>query len=281
MARPFPIRPFRKHKNFRKGIYLLPNLITTAALFCGFFSIINSINGHFIKAAWLILLAGLFDLLDGRVARLTRTHSDFGIEYDSLSDLASFGLAPAILAYSFSLHHFQKFGWAAAFLFFACGALRLARFNVQIDTVEKKHFQGLPIPPAAAVIISFVIFKSHFLGPELQTEAYWWDYLFISLVVSIALLMVSNIRYRSFKRLRLNRKQSFFALVLTAVLIFFVASMPELMLFSLTLLYLVSGIVEEVIFQVRKRSNRFQTEEYRDLPPADEEKAERLKIIKS
>ncbi|MGH7831115.1 MAG: CDP-alcohol phosphatidyltransferase family protein, partial [Candidatus Binatia bacterium] len=118
----------QKNRGIRRGIYILPNMITTASLFCGFFSIVNSINGEYLRAAWMILLAGVFDLLDGRVARLTRTHSDFGIEYDSLCDLASFGLAPAILAYTWTLHHFNQFGWAAAFLFFACGALRLAAF---------------------------------------------------------------------------------------------------------------------------------------------------------
>src|SRR5436190_13776896 len=153
-----------RREGIRRGIYLLPNIITTASLFCGFVSIVSSIKGDHVQAAWMILLAGVFDGLDGRVARLTRTHSDFGVEYDSLCDLASFGLAPAILVYTWTLYHFKQFGWAAAFLFFACGALRLARFNVQMDDVEKKHFQGLPIPLAAYVLSSYVIFHHRWKG---------------------------------------------------------------------------------------------------------------------
>src|SRR5215510_7754264 len=129
-----------RRSGIKKGIYILPSLFTTASLFCGFYSIIHSINGDFLIAAWAIMFAGVFDAMDGRVARLTKSETEFGLEYDSLVDAASFCLAPAILAYTWSLHVLGRFGWAAAFLFFACGTLRLARFNVQVAGVEKRYF---------------------------------------------------------------------------------------------------------------------------------------------
>jgi len=238
----------KKEPHQRKGIYVLPNLITTAALFCGFFSIVHSIQGEFFTAAWAILFAGVFDALDGRVARLTRSHSDFGVEYDSLSDLASFGLAPAILAYTWTLNQFGKFGWAAAFLFFACGALRLARYNTQRLDVEKKYFQGLPIPLAAYAVAGYVIFHYRWKG---DIEAASYLTLFMS--VGLALLMVSNVRYRSFKSIPWRRKESFFVLVLMAVGIFVVASAPTVMIFLFTLTYVASGLVEELILKLKYR----------------------------
>ncbi len=240
-----------KNRGIRRGIYILPNIITTASLFCGFFSIVNAINGDHIRAAWMILLAGIFDIMDGRVARLTRTHSDFGMEYDSLCDLASFGLAPAILAYTWSLYHFQKFGWAAAFLFFACGALRLARYNVQIADVEKKHFQGLPIPVAAYMIASYVIFHYQWKGPGDVSSV-----LLLGMTVALALLMVSHVRYRSFKKINFKRKESFFVLVALAVVLFILASAPNEMIFFFTLLYVSSGLVEEFYYLSKRNDLR-------------------------
>lgn len=237
-----------KRQGIRRGIYLLPNIITTASLFCGFVSVISSINGNHVQAAWMILLAGVFDALDGRVARLTRTHSDFGIEYDSLCDLASFGLAPAVLVYTWTLSHFNQFGWAAAFLFFACGALRLARYNVQLTDVEKKHFQGLPIPVAAYVLVGYTIFHHKWKGDVEVTSL-----LTLFLTVGMALLMVSNVRYRNFKNLNLKRKESFFALVLLAVALFVVASAPSEMIFFVALAYVASGLIEEVVYRYRRR----------------------------
>lgn len=278
LKKEFKRRNSRSREGLRKGIYLLPNLITTASLFCGFFSMINAINGEFTRAVWFILLAGVFDLLDGRVARLTKTHSDFGIEYDSLCDLSSFGLAPALIAYTWSLRYLDKFGWAAAFLFFACGALRLARYNVQIDNVEKKHFQGLPIPPAAAVIVSFVMFQNNFLrNLRLGNQTYYYDYIFFVLVIVLALLMVSNIRYRSFKTLKLDRKKSFFALVLVSVIIFFVASIPSLMVFVLALVYMVSGIFEEIYFRLNP-SQKLETDNFNNKK--SELQKDHLKMVK-
>ena len=232
----------------RRGIYLLPNIITTGSLFCGFYSIVQAINGDYVRAAWAILFAGIFDLLDGRIARLTRTHSDFGIAYDSLCDLASFGLAPAVLAYTWTLNQFGKFGWAVAFLLFACGALRLARYNTQMTDVEKKHFQGLPIPCAAAVVAGYVIFHFRWKG-NVDVASYMMFFM----AFALAFLMVSNVRYRSFKSLNLKRKQSFLFLVGIAVALFVVASAPSVMIFLFSLLYVASGLAEELFYQSRRK----------------------------
>ena len=232
----------KKREGMKKGVYLLPNLCTTASLFCGFFSVVKSLSGDFRAAAYAILVAGIFDLLDGRIARLAKAESEFGVEYDSLVDLSSFGLAPGILIYTWSLYGMHKIGWLAAFLYFACGALRLARFNVQHDDVEMDYFQGLPIPIAAYVIATFVIFYQHlFIFPP---EA---SYLVAGMTVALALLMVSTIRYRSMKVVELKSRYSFFALVLLVFAIFVVAIKPEITMFILTLSYVASGIIEELV----------------------------------
>lgn len=232
----------RRREGIKRGVYLLPNLCTTASLFCGFFSVVKSLSGDFVMAAWAILLAGIFDLLDGRLARLAKAESEFGIEYDSLCDLSSFGLAPGILVYTWSLYGLHKLGWLAAFIFFACGALRLARFNVQHDDVEVDFFQGLPIPIAAYVIATYVIFYHHiFIFPPEGS------YALAGMTILLALLMVSTIRYRSMKAIDLKNRNSFFVLVLLVFGIFIVAIKPEVMMFVLTLAYVASGIVEEIV----------------------------------
>lgn len=232
----------KRREGMKRGVYLLPNLCTTASLFCGFYSVVKSLSGDFTAAAWAILLAGIFDLLDGRIARLTKAESEFGIEYDSLVDLASFGLAPGILIYTWSLYGMKKIGWLAAFIYFACGALRLARFNVQHDDVEQEYFQGLPIPVAAYVVATFVIFHHHlFIFPPES------NYYVAGMTMLLALLMVSTIRYRSMKVIDLKNRTSFFALVLLVFGIFIVAIRPEVTMFVLTLGYVASGLVEELI----------------------------------
>src|SRR4051794_29092980 len=142
-----------------KKIYLVPNFVTTANLFCGFYSIIATLNHEYLTAAWAIIAASIFDMLDGRIARLAKATSQFGVEYDSLSDLISFGVAPAILLYQWALQPFDRLGWLAAFLYVVCGALRLARFNVMTGVISKKYFQGLPIPMAAGMVATFIIFN--------------------------------------------------------------------------------------------------------------------------
>lgn len=228
-------------EGLKKGIYLFPNLFTTANLFCGFFAIIRAVNGDYLVSAWVLFLAGLFDFLDGKMARLTKTDSRFGLEYDSLSDLVSFGLAPAVLIHSWSLFHFDRLGWAAAFLFFACGALRLARYNVQAENVEKNFFQGLPIPSAAAPLAGYVIIYHHMVGPA-QPESYF----LLFMAFFLALLMVSHVPYWAFKGIERNKKTNFFYLVVAVTIIALVAARPQVMLFVIAMVYIASGLILEV-----------------------------------
>lgn len=230
-----------KRDGLKQGIRILPNLLTTANMFCGFFAIIQVLNENFILASWVLFLGGIFDFLDGRVARLTRTESEFGLEYDSLSDLTSFCLAPALLMYHWTLHEFGHLGWAVAFLFFACGALRLARFNVQAATVEKKHFQGLPTPPAAACPVSYVILHHHLFG-----EGVTKSYLILFLMTIVALLMVSNISYRSLKVIDMRSKANFFFLVIVIGTVVVIAAAPQVMLFVVAIAYASSGVLIEL-----------------------------------
>ncbi|MBI4367444.1 MAG: CDP-diacylglycerol--serine O-phosphatidyltransferase [Deltaproteobacteria bacterium] len=232
-----------RREGIKRGIYLLPSLCTTANLFCGFYSIVKSLHHEFVAAAWAIVVAGLFDFLDGRVARLAHAESEFGIEYDSLVDLASFGLAPGILIYTWSLAGFNKMGWLVAFLFFACGALRLARFNVQVDSVERTYFQGLPIPAAAYLVATGVIVYHHLVGAVLPIRSW----IVLGVTVLLAMLMISTIRYRSFKQLDLRGRWSFFSLVFVVGGIFVIAAEPEISLFMLVCGFVGMGLIEEVV----------------------------------
>lgn len=232
----------RKREGIKRGVYILPSLCTSVNLFCGFFSVIQSLKGNFVGAAWAILFAGFFDFLDGRIARTMHAKSDFGVEYDSLCDLASFGFAPAVLAYTWALNAFQKLGWLVAFLFFACGALRLARFNVQSDNEESYDFQGLPIPSAAYVLAALVIFYDSKYGVPP-----FGSYVILITTFILALLMVSTIRYRSFKQVDFMSKKSFFVLVGIVVGIFVVAIHPKVTLLIVTSSYVSLGIIEELI----------------------------------
>lgn len=245
-----------KREGIKKGIYLLPNLFTTANLFCGFYSVVASLKGEFVISAWAILLAGIFDFMDGRVARITRAFSEFGVEYDSLVDLASFGLAPGILVFTWALQPFDRIGWLAAFLFFACGALRLARFNVQIDNVEKRYFQGLPIPIAAYVVATMVIFHDYLYGiPPLKS----WVALIVTVI--LAVLMISTLRYYSFKQIDFKGRWSFFILVIIVGVFFLIATEPKVTMFVLVLFYVATGIVEEIVTRRKSKKiwDRFQT----------------------
>jgi len=228
----------KKRTGIRRGIYLLPNLITTANLFCGFFAITKSIQGQFEYAAWLIILAGLLDFLDGRVARMTHSQSEFGVEYDSLSDLTTFCMAPAILSYLFGLQEFGRVGIAAAFLFFACGALRLARFNVQSASVEKYDFQGMPTPTGGGMIASYILFYMEVFGDNDKKL-----YFLLAMIIGLGLLMVSNVRYRSLKRVK---RTSFLFMVLVVATVFLLAAKPTIMFFVVGSIYVLSGVVEWV-----------------------------------
>ncbi|WP_148255213.1 CDP-diacylglycerol--serine O-phosphatidyltransferase [Aidingimonas lacisalsi] len=222
----------------RKGIYLLPNLFTTSALFSGFFAVVAGINGDFSIAAAAIFIAMVLDGLDGRVARLTNTQSAFGAEYDSLADMLSFGVAPALVAFTWILQDVGKPGWVVAFLFVACAALRLARFNIQVGSADKKWFIGLPSPSAAALVAASVWTFHSF-----DAEAFGFKLLMLFVVAAAGLLMVSNIRYYSFKEVDLKGPVPFVVL-LAIVLAFVVISVePPVMLLLLFATYVSSGPV--------------------------------------
>ena len=236
-----------------KGVYLLPNSITTAGLFCGFYSMIASLRADFLSAAIAILVANIFDVLDGRIARLTKTTSRFGIEYDSMSDLIAFGVAPGILVYTWALEYWGTWGWLAASLYVTCGALRLARFNMQYDNVEKRHFIGLPIPAAAELIAATVLVHYRF-GAQGPTPEH---VLLLLVTYALAGLMVSNIKYFSFKEGDLYRRHPFWMLVAVIVVLKLVIAEPQVMLFSAFLLYASSGPIRWAwIYGKRVRSRR-------------------------
>ncbi|MBX3639222.1 MAG: CDP-diacylglycerol--serine O-phosphatidyltransferase [Nitrosomonas sp.] len=236
----------------RRGIYLLPNLFTTAALFAGFYAIIQAIHANFEHAAIAILIAMVLDGLDGRVARLTDTQSEFGAEYDSMSDMVSFGVAPALIMYEWALKEMGQWGWIAAFIYCACAALRLARFNTNIDVIDKRFFQGLPSPAAAALIAGLVWVALDFnvAGNDVQ-----W----VALVVTLfaGLTMVSNIPFYSGKEINLRRRVPFVTILLL-VLFFFVLipSHPPVVLFCLFAGYASSGYLIKLwrFFRNRKKS---------------------------
>ncbi|WP_412971119.1 CDP-diacylglycerol--serine O-phosphatidyltransferase [Glaciecola sp. MF2-115] len=224
--------------NKRKGIYLLPNLLTTAGLFSGFYAVVMSMNNHFEAAAIAIFVAMIFDGLDGRVARITNTQSDFGAEYDSMADMVSFGVAPALVAYNFGLAELGKIGWLAAFVYVAGAALRLARFNTQIGVADKRFFQGLASPAAAALVAGMV-----WVGVDYDINGN--DYgLIVAIVTGFSgLLMVSNFKYNSFKELGWHGKVPFVALLIVMLIFIVVATAPSLVLFIVFLLYAAAGPV--------------------------------------
>ena len=227
-------------QRFRKGIFLLPSLITTFSFFCGFYALIAVFNGNFYYSAIAIIFAAMFDFMDGRVARATNTTSKFGMHYDSLTDLMSFGIAPGFLVYSWVLQPYGRLGWMAAFLYVICGALRLARFNAAEERGEgdSHYFTGLPIPAAAGFIASMVIFSKDFLLMEKLHPL-----ILLFTVYVLAFLMVSNVRYISFKTLELKKRKPFSILVFMVLAIYIVAFVPELMLFILAVSYAFSGPV--------------------------------------
>ncbi len=229
-------------ESLRRGVYLLPNLITTGSLFAGFYGIVATMNGDYNLAAWFILISAVFDTLDGKVARLTGTTSKFGVEYDSLADLVAFGVAPGLLMYSWALKPFGKFGWLAAFLYVVCCALRLARFNVQINTVESRRFVGLPTPGAAGMVASCVLLFYHLGGSGTIKKVS-----VLLLIYVLAYLMVSNHSFHSFKDPELVKRQPFSFLVLAIIFIIVIVAQPEIMLFSIASIYVASGPVGTLV----------------------------------
>lgn len=230
-----------------RGIYLLPNLLTTAALFAGFYSIVAAMKGYLETAAIAIFISMIADGLDGRVARLTNTQSAFGAEYDSLSDMVAFGVAPALVMYSWSLFHLGKLGWLAAFLYTAATALRLARFNTQSKDADKEYFQGLSCTAAAGVVAGAV-----WLGAAYGASGLGVGVLIAALAISLAGLQISRIRYHSFKTVDFKGKVPFITVVLTVIVLTAVALEPAEMLFAVFFIYALSGPIFTLL-QIRKK----------------------------
>ena len=223
----------------RRGIYLLPNLFTTAALFAGFYAIVQAMNARFEQAAVAIFVAMVLDGLDGRVARLTHTQSEFGAEYDSLSDMVSFGAAPALVMYEWALKSMGRIGWIAAFVYCAGAALRLARFNTNIAVVDKRYFQGLPSPAAAALVAGFIWVVDDFKIDAVSTMRW------IACVITLCagLTMVSNVPFYSFKDINFRRAVPFWAILLVALAMILISTHPPTVLFLLFVAYSLSGYV--------------------------------------
>lgn len=217
-----------------RGIYVLPSLFTTMGLFAGFYALIAAVQGRYELAAWAILAAAAFDMLDGRVARLLNAETAFGAEYDSLCDMLSFGVAPAVLMYMWALAPLHKIGWLAAFLIAACAALRLARFNVQLDTQDKRYFQGLPTPAAALLIATAVLYHEEGgLAPA--------PWLWFGVSIALAWLMVSGVRFISGKDFDLRRRHSFTVILVMLVAIVLVMADPYRVLFTVLMAYCLHG----------------------------------------
>lgn len=234
----------------RRGIYLLPNMLTTAALFSGFYAIVQAMNMRFEQAAVGIFVAMVFDGLDGRVARMTRTQSAFGAEYDSLSDMVSFGVAPALVVYEWALRGMGKLGWIAAFVYCVGAALRLARFNTNHDAIDKRYFQGMPSPAAAALVAGFVwvFLDLGFAGEEVR----WFACV---LTIFAGLTMVSNVKFWSGKDINLRKSVPFMAVAAIALAFALVSSYPPGVLFGLFLVYAASGYVNTFMEWRRSRDS--------------------------
>lgn len=247
MLRPLRRTTDRPARRFRRGVYLLPSMFTMGNLFCGYACIVYAMRGEYVTAAPFIGFAMVLDMLDGRIARMTGSASDFGIELDSLADVVSFGMAPAILSFSWGLQPLGRVGWAVGFLFVAAAALRLARFNIQTGSVDKRFFVGMPSPAAAAVPAATVF--AYPIGLTTRPEALAG----VAMVVVPALLMVSTIRFRSFKTFDLQARRSYKVLLLVAVAIVLVAAEPAYLFVAMAYTYLASAFVETAITRFRHR----------------------------
>ncbi|QPJ66145.1 MAG: CDP-diacylglycerol--serine O-phosphatidyltransferase [Candidatus Nitrohelix vancouverensis] len=244
----------------RRGVYILPSLFTTGNVFCGFYAFIEVLNERYYIAAWAIVIAIIFDGLDGRVARLTKTTSAFGMQYDSLSDIISFGMAPAFLAYSWVLKPFGRIGWMAAFLFLLCGALRLARFNVTKSDEEGDNFIGLPIPAAAAFIASIVIAFEDLFASQMNPA------IMVGVVYILAFLMVSNIRYPALKKLEFKKRVSFARFLFVILALYVFASIPRVALFMVSFTYMMLGPLGIIYRKWGKKKESLETS---PVPPSE------------
>ena len=252
VGRPSLLRPLRpridgRTRRLRRGVYLLPSMFTMANMFCGYACIVHSIRGELATAALFIGFAFVLDMLDGRIARLTGTTSAFGLEFDSLADVVSFGVAPAILSFQWGLHPLGRIGWAAGFLFVAAAAVRLARFNIQSGSQDKRYFAGMPSPAAACVPAATVFAYPD--GFQSATHAV----LVLAMVIVPALLMVSTVRFRSFKTFDLQARRSSTVLVLVALGLVLLAAEPHIVLAVMAYSYLASGLVGLAWTRLRRR----------------------------
>jgi len=248
-----PLKQRMQAEKLRKGVYLIPSLFTAGNLMCGFFSILSTFNGEYVHAALFIILAHLLDGVDGYAARLTKTTSQFGVEFDSLADVVSFGVAPAILVYYWALVPWHTWGWLAACTYVVCGALRLSRFNVQSRGLSKSHFVGLPIPAAAETITASVLMY-YFLGGEGAPNRH---VTFLLVIYGLAGLMVSNFHYFSLKNADLRRRHPIGRLVFGIILITLIIAEPQIMFFTIVLLYTLSGpLLWCWAFHKRRREKR-------------------------
>jgi CDP-diacylglycerol---serine O-phosphatidyltransferase len=241
----------------KQGIFILPSLLTLTSIFFSFYSMIASIKGEFLLAGALILAAGFFDGIDGKVARLTKTTTRFGLELDSLADVISFGVAPALLIYIWALAPYGRIGWVSAFVFVACGALRLARFNVQSGNIDPKRFNGLPIPAGAAMVATTVLFFHKF---GLNPADFSTSLLILTFVISF--FMVSSIKFHAFKDLTLVKQQPFTSTVAFVLLLALIAAHPLVVPFVLCAGYLVSGPILTLVLRARNKKRRLE-------PPVD------------
>jgi CDP-diacylglycerol---serine O-phosphatidyltransferase len=245
-------RSYRKRFQPKKGVYILPNALTMCGMMSGFYAILAAVNGQYLYAAWAIVIATIFDGLDGWIARLTNTSTRFGIELDSLSDLVAFGVAPAVMIYKWSLIPFGRIGWAMAFLYVACGALRLARFNIKAGTTSSKAFSGMPIPAAAVILCSVVIAYYEF-----------WEHtpdrniLILILTFLVSMLMVSFfMRFHGVKELDFRERKPFWVLIVFVLIliVFLIHASTALFVFAMT--YLIWGIIENVFLLLKRRKRK-------------------------
>jgi CDP-diacylglycerol--serine O-phosphatidyltransferase len=235
----------------RKGIYILPNTLTLCGMFMGFYSILASLKGLYVDASWAIIIAMVFDGLDGWVARLTHSTTRFGIELDSLSDLVAFGVAPAVMLFKWNLASYGRIGWSAAFLFMACGALRLARYNVQMGSAESKSFTGMPIPGAATIVATMVIFYYEIWETVPSKNIY-----VLLLTFILAVLMVSTLRFHGAKEIDFSKRKPFWILVAIVVAFAIIVMHPPIALFIFAMIYLFEGIIENIFLFYRRKKLR-------------------------
>ena len=240
----------------KKGIHILPSLFTTGNVFCGFYAFIAVLNEQFYFAAWAIVAGMIFDGLDGRIARLTKTTSAFGEQYDSLADIITFGMAPAFLAYSWVLKPFGRLGWMAAFLFLLCAALRLARFNVTKPEIRSEHFVGLPSPASAVVIASIVIAFEDLFATRIN------PFIMVMVVYALAFLMVSNIKYPAFKRFDFKKRVVFSRFLFVILFIYVLATIPRVALFILGVTYAIIGPIGLLL-----KNKKLEAESSKTSPP--------------